>query len=84
VQIIRHRFRSIGCLGTPFYCSAIQAQDHYENIKFLNLQKVWQEQDFFPGSLVDGIHLSNNGHKLVSTYLSEWLFPFANDGCASP
>ena len=56
--------------------------DRYENIKFLNLQKVWQEQEFFPGSLVDGIHLSNNGHTLVSTYLSEWLFPFANDRCA--
>jgi lysophospholipase L1-like esterase len=56
--------------------------DRYENIKFLNLQKVWQEHDFFPGSLFDGIHLSNDGHTLISTYLSEWLFPFANDRCA--
>jgi hypothetical protein len=60
----------------------INDEDHYANVKFLNLQKVWQQHDFFPGSLVDPVHLSNNGHLLVSTYLSDWLLPFAQDRCA--
>jgi lysophospholipase L1-like esterase len=57
-------------------------EDHYGNVKFLNLQKVWQEHDFFPGSMVDPVHLSNDGHKRVTTYLSDWLFPFVQDRCA--
>jgi hypothetical protein len=60
----------------------INDEDHYGNVKFLNLQKVWQEHDFFPGSLVDPVHLSNNGHMLVTTYLSDWLYPFVQDRCA--
>jgi hypothetical protein len=60
----------------------VNDQDHYEDIKFLNLQRVWAEHDFFPGSLVDGVHLSNDGHKLVTTYLSDWLYPFVRDRCA--
>jgi hypothetical protein len=60
----------------------INDEDHYANVKFLNLQKIWQEHDFFPGSLVDPVHLSNNGHLLVTTYLSDWLLPFAQDRCA--
>jgi hypothetical protein len=60
----------------------VNDQDHYDNIKFLNLQRVWEEHDYFPGSLVDSIHLSNNGHVLITKYLSDWLFPFAQDRCA--
>ncbi len=60
----------------------INDEDHYGNVKFLNLQKVWQEHDFFPGSLVDPVHLSNDGHRLVTTYLADWLFPFVQDRCA--
>jgi hypothetical protein len=60
----------------------INDEDHYGNVKFLNLQKIWQEHDFFPGSLVDPVHLSNNGHMLVTTYLSDWLLPFVQDRCA--
>jgi hypothetical protein len=26
--------------------------------------------------------LSNNGHVLVTAYLSDWLFPFVQDRCA--
>jgi hypothetical protein len=26
--------------------------------------------------------LSNNGHLLVTTFLSDWLLPFAQDRCA--
>ena len=57
-------------------------EDHYADIKFLNLQRVWEEHNYFPGSLVDGAHLSNDGHKLITTYLSDWLLPFAQDRCA--
>jgi hypothetical protein len=60
----------------------INDEDHYSDVKFMNLQKVWQEHDFFPGSLVDPVHLSNDGHTLVTTYLSDWLFPFVQDRCA--
>src|ERR1700730_1357693 len=60
----------------------INDEDHYDKVKFLNLQKVWQEHDFFPGSLVDPVHFSNDGHLLVTTYLSDWLLPFAQDRCA--
>jgi hypothetical protein len=60
----------------------INDEDHYGNVKFLDLQKIWQEHDFFPGSLVDTVHLSNNGHMLVTTYLSDWLLPFAQNRCA--
>jgi hypothetical protein len=62
--------------------SKVNDQDHYADIKFLNLQRVWEEHNFFPGSLVDSVHLSNDGHKLVTTYLSDWLLPFAQDRCA--
>jgi hypothetical protein len=60
----------------------IVSEDHYDNIKFLNLQRVWEEHDFFPGSLVDSVHLSNNGHKLVTAYLGAYLFPFVQHRCA--
>jgi lysophospholipase L1-like esterase len=62
--------------------SKVNDQDHYADIKFLNLQRVWEEHDYFPGSLVDSVHLSNDGHKLVTAYLGDWLFPFAQDRCA--
>ena len=62
--------------------SKVNDQDHYENVKFLNLQRVWEKHGFFPGSLVDSVHLSNNGHVLVTTYLSDWLFPFVQGRCA--
>src|SRR5580704_6207675 len=60
----------------------VNDQDHYADIKFLNLQRVWEEHNYFPGSLVDSAHLSNDGHKLVTTYLSDWLVPFVQDRCA--
>jgi lysophospholipase L1-like esterase len=60
----------------------INDEDHNDKVKFLNLQKAWQEHDFFPGSLVDPVHLSNDGHLLVTTYLNDWLFPFVQDRCA--
>jgi hypothetical protein len=60
----------------------VNNQDHYADIKFLNLQRVWEEHDFFPGSLVDSVHLSNDGHKLVTTYLSDYLLPFVQHRCA--
>jgi hypothetical protein len=60
----------------------INDEDHNDKVKFLNLQKVWQEHDFFPGSLVDPVHFSNDGHLLVTTYLSDWVLPFARDRCA--
>jgi len=61
--------------------SKVNDQDHYADIKFLNLQRVWEEHNFFPGSLVDSVHLSNEGHKLVTTYLSDYLFPFVQHRC---
>jgi hypothetical protein len=60
----------------------VNNQDHYADIKFLNLQRVWEEHDFFPGSLVDSVHLSNDGHKLVTAYLSDYLLPFVQHRCA--
>jgi hypothetical protein len=60
----------------------INDEDHYYNIEFLNLQKIWQEHDFFPSSLVDPVHLSNSGHLLVARYLSNWLLPFTQDRCS--
>ena len=67
---------------TAAVAQKINGEDHYDNVKFLNLQKIWQEHDFFPGSLVDPVHFSNNGHLLVTTYLSDWLLPFAQNRCA--
>ena len=43
--------------------------------------KDWQKNDFFPGSLVDPVHLSNSGHVLVAKYLSGALFLFVKDRC---
>jgi hypothetical protein len=60
----------------------INDEDHYDDVKFLDLQRVWAEHDFFPGSFVDNVHLSNKGHSLVTTYLSDWLLPFVQDRCA--
>ena len=62
--------------------SKVNDQDHYADIKFLNLQRVWEEHDFFPASLVDSVHLSNDGQKLVTTYLSDELLPFVQHRCA--
>ena len=60
----------------------VNDEDRYGDVRFLNLQRVWEEHDFFPGSLVDSVHLSNNGQMLVTTYLSDWLFPYIQDRCA--
>jgi lysophospholipase L1-like esterase len=61
--------------------SKVNDQDHYADIKFLDLQRVWEEHGYFPGSLVDTVHLSNDGHKLVTAYLSDYLFPFVQNRC---
>jgi hypothetical protein len=62
--------------------SKVNDRDHYADIKFLNLQRVWEGHNFFPGSLVDSVHLSNDGQKLVTTYLSDELLPFVQHRCA--
>jgi lysophospholipase L1-like esterase len=62
--------------------SKVNDQDHYADIKFLNLQRVWEEHGYFPGSLVDSVHLSNDGHKLVTAYLGAYLFPYVQHRCA--
>jgi hypothetical protein len=59
----------------------VHDQDHYDAIKFLNLQQTWNEHDYFPGSLIDMVHLSNEGHRLVTAYLSDYLFPFVQNRC---
>jgi hypothetical protein len=59
----------------------VNDKDHYDDVKFFDLRRVWQEHGFFPGSLVDGLHLSNDGHVLVTNYLSDYLFPFVQDRC---
>ena len=59
----------------------VHDKGQYDKIKFYDLQKIWQENDFFPGSLVDPVHLSNKGHVLVAKYLSDALFPFVQDRC---
>jgi lysophospholipase L1-like esterase len=59
----------------------VHDKGQYDKIKFYDLQKIWQENDFFPGSLIDPVHLSNSGHVLVAKYLSDSLFPFVQDRC---
>jgi hypothetical protein len=67
---------------TDIIPAQVNDRDHYDDIRFLNLQRVWAENDFFPGSLVDAAHLSNDGHARVTAYLSDWLLPFTQDRCA--
>ena len=59
----------------------VNDRDHYDDVKFLDLRRIWQEHDFYPNSFVDGLHLSNDGHVLVTNYLSDYLFPFVQDRC---
>jgi len=72
--------------GYARFTAAVQTQvndnDHYDDVKFLDLQRVWKEHDLFPGSFVDTVHLSNDGHVLVTNYLSDYLLPFVQDRCA--
>jgi len=72
--------------GYPRFTAAVQAQvnnsDHYDSVKFFDLQRVWEEHDLFPGSFVDPVHLSNDGHVLVTNYLRDYLLPFVQDRCA--
>jgi hypothetical protein len=59
----------------------VNDRDHYDDVKFLDLRGIWQEHGFYPNSFVDGLHLSNDGHVLVTNYLSDYLFPFVQDRC---
>lgn len=60
----------------------VRDQDHYGNVKFVDLQRVWEQNDFFSGSFADRfVHLSNSGHVLVAKYLSDSLFPFVQGRC---
>jgi len=59
----------------------VRDKDHYDNVQFFDLQRVWEQNEFFPGSLVDSVHLSNKGHIRVAKYLSDDLFPFVHDRC---
>lgn len=55
---------------------------HYKDIQFFDLEKIWQEHNDFPGSLVDPVHLSNEGHSIVANYLSEYLYPIVRERCS--
>jgi hypothetical protein len=35
----------------------------------------WKENNFYPGSLIDSVHLSNEGHELVTEKLKKLLYP---------
>jgi hypothetical protein len=52
-----------------------------QRIKFYDLSAEWEKKAFYPGSLVDPVHLSNSGHVLVTDYLSQYLLPFVSDRC---
>jgi lysophospholipase L1-like esterase len=36
---------------------------------YVDAQSYWKNNGYFPGSMVDGVHLSNMGHALVSELL---------------
>jgi len=57
-------------------------EHRYTNVRFFNLFDIWEKNNWFPGSFVDGVHLSNDGHERVTGYLSEYLDPFVRERCA--
>jgi lysophospholipase L1-like esterase len=61
---------------------AVSSRANPEHIKFYDLSAEWEKQSFYPGSLIDPVHLSNPGHVLVTDYLSQYLLPFVSDRCA--
>jgi hypothetical protein len=60
---------------------AVSSRASSEHIKFYDLSAEWEKKGFYPGSLVDPVHLSNPGHVLVTDYLSQYLLPFVSDRC---
>jgi hypothetical protein len=54
-----------------------------EKIHFIDLSDEWQNNSFYPGSLVDSVHLSNAGHALVADYLTRYLLPFVKERCST-
>lgn len=61
----------------------IVGKDGYKNITFYNMHKIWQDHEYYSGSLVDSVHLSNEGHTLVANYLGDYLYPYIKTRCDS-
>jgi len=40
-------------------------------VSYLNSHALWKANDYFPGSLVDAVHLSNAGQERIAEYLAE-------------
>ena len=45
----------------------------------VSLQRIWELNDFYNKALVDSVHLSNEGHTIVSRQLSDFIFPIVKD-----
>jgi hypothetical protein len=54
-----------------------------KRIHFIDMADDWQKKNFYPGSLVDPVHLSNIGHALTADYLTRYLLPFAKERCST-
>ena len=46
-----------------------------EDIYYIDVHDYWEENEYFKGSLVDSVHLSDKGHILASKFLSGHLTP---------
>ena len=63
--------------------TATVQKDGYKNVQFYNLQKVWRDNNYYPGSFItsDGVHLTNEGHTIAANALGEELYPFVKSRC---
>jgi lysophospholipase L1-like esterase len=52
-----------------------------KGIAFYDLQEEWSRKDNYPGSLVDTVHLSDDGQRLITGYLAAFLEPFVDKAC---
>jgi hypothetical protein len=60
----------------------IDMADDWQN--FIDMADDWQKKNFYPGSLVDPMHLSIIGHTLTADYLAGYLLPFVKARCSTP
>jgi hypothetical protein len=54
-----------------------------KQIHFLDLAHDWERNNLYPGSFVDPVHLSNEGHKIVADRLAAFLEPWVKDRCSA-
>ena len=74
-------FQPLASMPAEYRKMIREVESTTKGVTFFDLASVWERNNFYRGSLVDSVHLSNMGHQLVADYLAAFLRPKVEQHC---